>query len=257
MSQIIIHQEVENKNPKLQESEDNNSQNISKIEEEIGDPTIPDQIKYSDDEQLNNFILYDEDLNSLQSSLLKEGFSVSTITKMLVDVAKTKIEKQTFDKDFEENKKRLLERIDLWGLKEKSEIPADGNCLFYSVSDQLFNSIEHHTYIRNKCVGWLRANKNWKIPNGAILSDFSDTDDWTAYCDHLSKNGIWGNHLTLIAIAESFGSRIRIISSVKDTQYYTEIDPTNVNTDKVILLAHYAEYHYISITWITPKIYKN
>lgn len=39
-------------------------------------------------------------------------------------------------------KERLKERIALFQLREKREIPGDGNCQFYALSDQLYDSID-------------------------------------------------------------------------------------------------------------------
>lgn len=71
------------------------------------------------------------------------------------------------------------------------------------------------------------------------MGDFVHDKSWDAYCDEMARDGIWGDHLTLVAIAEVFGARIRIVSSVEGDNYMTEIDPTVIKTQKMILISHY------------------
>ncbi len=78
------------------------------------------------------------------------------------------------------------------------------------------------------------------------MGDFVHDKSWSAYCDEMSRDGIWGDHLTLVAIAEVFGARIRIVSSVEGDNYITEIDPTVLKTQKMILISHYVSC-YLSI----------
>lgn len=88
--------------------------------------------------------------------------------------------------------------------------------------------------------------KDWKLSNGAVLWNFAYDEPWDSFCDELSRHGIWGNHLTLVAAAEVFKCHIQIISSVEGDNFITEISPTCPPT-KRLLLSHYAEYHYGSL----------
>jgi len=101
--------------------------------------------------------------------------------------------------------------------------------------------------VRKAAIDWLRKNKNWILPNGAVLSEFAYDQDWEEFCEDLSKNGIWGNHLTLVAVSEHFGTKIRVISSVASDSFIIQIDPQVQKTSQTIFLSHYAEYHYGSI----------
>jgi hypothetical protein len=64
--------------------------------------------------------------------------------------------------------------------------------------------------------------------------------------------GTWGDHITLVAIAEIFGVAIRIISSVPGDEFFTEIDPMENKEQrgraKTVFLSHWWEYHYCSLT---------
>eukprot|EP01120_Amphizonella_sp_Union-15-10_P002403 TRINITY_DN12600_c0_g1_i1.p1 TRINITY_DN12600_c0_g1~~TRINITY_DN12600_c0_g1_i1.p1 ORF type:complete len:150 (+),score=35.78 TRINITY_DN12600_c0_g1_i1:3-452(+) len=134
------------------------------------------------------------------------------------------------------------------GLREKRPIPGDGNCQMSSISDQIYGDIQHAKYVREKAVSWLRKNPNWLLPNGAQMKDFVHDKTWEEYCNEISKDGIWGDHLTLVAIAEVFGANIQVISSVSGDNYTTQITPRiTLIQNKTLLLSHYAEFHYGSL----------
>eukprot|EP01125_Pyxidicula_operculata_P007422 TRINITY_DN2522_c0_g1_i2.p1 TRINITY_DN2522_c0_g1~~TRINITY_DN2522_c0_g1_i2.p1 ORF type:complete len:423 (-),score=80.83 TRINITY_DN2522_c0_g1_i2:73-1341(-) len=204
--------------------------------------------KYTDEQDLNDFIMFDEELNVLQNQLMQDGFEPQTVIQMMLELGKAKKEKQVQDQRHEENRKRLHERLKSCKLREKTPIPADGNCQFSSISDQLYGTIEFSTKVRLEAMNWLRKNKDWILPNnGSKLSEYAYDQTWDQFCDELSRNGIWGNHLTLVAMAEVYGSPIKIISSVASDDYIIQINPTQIKSSRVFLLSHYAEFHYSSL----------
>ncbi|EGC37578.1 hypothetical protein DICPUDRAFT_76812 [Dictyostelium purpureum] len=142
---------------------------------------------------------------------------------------------------------RLNERIELYQLMPKKEIPGDGNCQMHALSDQIFGDLEHSVIIRNNIVDWLKQNKGFYLPNGETLSDFVTTNSWEEYCDSMSKNGTWGDHLTLVAAAEIYKINISIVSSVESqSSSFIEITPS-IKCENGILLSHFAEFHYGSL----------
>jgi len=152
----------------------------------------------------------------------------------------------------EVHRKRLEERLQLFGMKERS-VKGDGNCQFYALSDQLYGTQSKAAAMRKAVVTWLRPRGDWNPTKsaGAELKNFA-TRPWNEYCDDMAKDGTWGDHLTLVAIAEIFGVAIRIISSVPGDEFFTEIDPME-NKDqrgraKTVFLSHWWEYHYCSLT---------
>lgn len=52
-------------------------------------------------------------------------------------------------------------------------IAGDGNCQFAAISDQLFDNVNYADYVREEAVKWLRQNKDWELPNGAVLWHFA------------------------------------------------------------------------------------
>ena len=152
----------------------------------------------------------------------------------------------------EEGKKRLKQRLELYKLREKCEVPADGNCQFLAISNQLCDSFELAPKLRRDAVSWLREHSDWDTGNDATLVDFVGTD-WQSYCDTMARSGIWGDHLTLIALSEILGAKISVLSSVEGDQYITEIVPKVITQKRVLLLSHFAEFHYGSLAYITDQ----
>jgi len=151
-----------------------------------------------------------------------------------------------------ESEKRLKTRMENYQLETKRIIPGDGNCQFSSISDQITDSIKHAPFIRRLIVHWLTVHADTVLENGAKLSEFSYDKEWKVYLNEMSKNGIWGDHLTLIAAAEIFNVSIVIISSVaNDDNYLLEINPTiqhkGIPPVGKLMLSHLTEFHYGSI----------
>jgi membrane-bound lytic murein transglycosylase B len=67
---------------------------------------------------------FDPDLNKLQASLLREGFSPTTVKQMIVEVSRGKKTQQQDAEKIRVQKERLHERLAKYQLKEKSVIPA-------------------------------------------------------------------------------------------------------------------------------------
>jgi len=144
-------------------------------------------------------------------------------------------------------KNRLNSRMTLYGVKAHREIPGDGNCQMYSLSDQLCGNLNHAKYIRRALVSWLKTNSEISLSNGCTLKDFVHDQSWENYCQKMLKDGEWGDHLTLIAAAEVFQTVIIIISSIPGDNYVIEIIPTFTAPQRTIMLSHFAEFHYGSV----------
>jgi len=187
----------------------------------------------------------------LTNSVIQSAMSKSTMDfltdKLSISVNLGYILKPVENPRIDNAKTRLKGRLALYSMKERREIPGDGNCQMLSIADQLFRDLSRHTQIRANIVSWLRENKNLKLPNDCKLCDFVYDGTWEGYCDSMSRSGTWGDHLTLISAAELYGSKVVIISSVEGDNFITEINPMVIKNNNVIMLCHYAEFHYGSI----------
>ncbi|KAJ7981029.1 OTU domain-containing protein [Quillaja saponaria] len=132
---------------------------------------------------------------------------------------------------------RLLDRLQLYELVE-SKVQGDGNCQFRALSDQIYQTSEHHKFVREQVVHQLKSHPD--IYEGYVPMAYDD------YLEKMSKNGEWGDHVTLQAAADSYGVKIFVITSFKDT-CYIEILPSAERSERVICLSFWAEVHYNSI----------
>ncbi|XP_042475937.1 OVARIAN TUMOR DOMAIN-containing deubiquitinating enzyme 12-like [Macadamia integrifolia] len=132
---------------------------------------------------------------------------------------------------------RLLDRLQLYDLVEL-KVQGDGNCQFRALSDQFYRTTEHHKFVRQQIVDQLKSHPD--IYEGYVPMAYSD------YLKKMSKSGEWGDHVTLQAAADSYGIKIFVITSFKDT-CYIEILPNIQKSKRVIFLSFWAEVHYNSI----------
>jgi hypothetical protein len=160
-------------------------------------------------------------------------------------------------KDDNTDATRMTNRLQRFGLMEKPVAP-DGNCQMRALADQLFDNPDQYREVRSKIVDWLRSNEKFPIDDeGSVcLGDFLDLSQfptWGSYCDYMSQNGAWGDHMTLIAAAEAFKVKIWVLSSVDapdnddNPQFITTISPKKDTPTKTVRLAHWHEMHFNSL----------
>uniref|UniRef100_A0A1D1Y089 ubiquitinyl hydrolase 1 n=1 Tax=Anthurium amnicola TaxID=1678845 RepID=A0A1D1Y089_9ARAE len=132
---------------------------------------------------------------------------------------------------------RLLERLQLYELVER-KVQGDGNCQFRALSDQFYRTSEHHKFVRQQITNQLKSCP--EIYEGYVPMAYDE------YLNKMSSTGEWGDHVTLQAAADSYGVKIFVITSFKDT-CYIEIQPCELKSKRVIFLSFWAEVHYNSI----------
>ncbi|XP_049849431.1 OTU domain-containing protein DDB_G0284757-like [Schistocerca gregaria] len=187
----------------------------------------------------------------LRSMYKSRTLTNSSLEKSIYTEVSPFSEQQRSDKENKwmlETKQRMRERLALYSMRERKEVPQDGNCQMNSLSDQLYGTFEYAGYIRGQIVAWLRKNAEMELENGAKLLDFcADPTGWESYCNSMEKSGTWGDHLTLVAAAEVFSAVIVIISSSKDSCECLHIISPQKKPKKLIQLCHYEEFHYGTI----------
>ncbi len=89
------------------------------------------------------------------------------------------------------------------------------------------------------------------------MGQFVIGGDWLKYLGTLKKDGAWGDHIAVMALARHC-HMTRIVSSAAGTDdcFDIIIEPHNQATfhDMPLLLGHYAENHYESLDIITNGI---
>lgn len=132
---------------------------------------------------------------------------------------------------------RLMDRLEVYDLVEL-KVSGDGNCQFRSLSDQIYRSTEHHKFVREQVVKQLKSHR--ELYEGYVPMVYDE------YLKKMSKAGEWGDHVTLQAAADSYGVKMFVITSFKDT-CYIEILPQSQKSNRIIILSFWAEVHYNSI----------
>ena len=84
-------------------------------------------------------------------------------------------------------------------------VPSDGNCLFSSISDQVYGTEKHNLIIREKCMDFIEANS-------VYYSQFIEGGEtqMPAYIKRKRKSGIWGDNLEIEALSEIYKRPIEI-----------------------------------------------
>ncbi|KAF3441866.1 hypothetical protein FNV43_RR15781 [Rhamnella rubrinervis] len=131
----------------------------------------------------------------------------------------------------------LLDRLQLHDFVER-KVQGDGNCQFRALSDQLYQTPDHHELVRGEVVKQLKSHP--EIYEGYVPMAYDD------YLEKMSMSGEWGDHVTLQAAADKYGVKIFVITSFEDT-YCIEILPNVKTPQGVICLSFWAEVHYNSI----------
>ena len=140
-----------------------------------------------------------------------------------------------------DNELQLDRNIESAGLTyEEPRTPGDGNCMFHALAAQLriAKGINiTHTELRARVVTYLAENIN--TPDGSQMEDWIENRNWDEYLDHMRRDGVWGDEITLIAVANMFTVEITIISSLpgNSVRILTPAggDPRNMPT---LLLGH-------------------
>ncbi|CAH1442008.1 unnamed protein product [Lactuca virosa] len=190
----------------------------------------PGNRSYDGDEYSYNLEITDEsELDGEVGKRLTEIVPVPHIPKVNGDIPS--VDEATSDHQ------RLLDRLQLYNLVE-SKVQGDGNCQFRALSDQFYRSPEHHKFVRRQVVNQLKSHP--EMYEGYVPMAYSD------YLKRISKSGEWGDHVTLQAAADSYGVKIFVLTSFKDT-CSIEILPKVQNSKRVIFLSFWAEVHYNSI----------
>jgi len=129
------------------------------------------------------------------------------------------------------------------------DVKGDGNCLFRSISDQIYGTEEFHEIIREKCMDYLLIEREF-------FEQFIEggKEEFENYIIMKRKNGVWGDDIELQAISEIYKRPIEIYSnSIKPLKTFHENQKSFSrceNEDEIILpirLSYHGKNHYNSI----------
>jgi hypothetical protein len=119
---------------------------------------------------------------------------------------------------------------------EEYDIDGDGNCLFRAISHQLYGSDRSHLQLRSQAVDYIQRNAD----------DFTPflEEPISKYVARMSKSGVYGGNLELVALSKLLNLNIVI--------YQSQSDPLVIqspqSSDKTIYIIYYSYEHYSSTT---------
>jgi hypothetical protein len=124
------------------------------------------------------------------------------------------VEEEKKDKKAEERKKDRAEedkfRFNLIKMQYVLHLmKRDGNCLFSSISDQVYGTDKHNDIIRQKCMDYIEKNK-------LFYSQFIEGGEtqMMAYIQRKRKRGIWADNLEIQALSEIYNRPIEIYINI-------------------------------------------
>ena len=116
-------------------------------------------------------------------------------------------------------------------------VPSDGNCLFSSISDQVYGTDKHNSIIREKCMDYIEKN-------AIFYSQYIEGGEkqMPAYIERKRKGGIWADNLEIEALGEIYQRSIEI--------YINPDKPILIGPDRKkfpIRISYHGNKHYNSI----------
>lgn len=125
-----------------------------------------------------------------------------------------------------------------------NEMIADGNCLFRSLSDQLYNDRgNRHDVVRQEVCNYLDENED-EFSVFLIFEDEEDVQEFDKYVGKMREDGEWGGNVELVAAARLYSRSFTIFSP--SGAFSIESGNEEESGDN-IMLSYHDNGHYNSI----------
>jgi OTU-like cysteine protease/SEC-C motif len=107
----------------------------------------------------------------------------------------------------------LRRTIESDGYKTVIEMAADGNCLFRSLSDQLYHDYGNgHEHVREEVCDFLEAHRDDFCAFLLLEEDEEDVTDFDDYVREMRGYGTWGGNVELVVASRLYDRNITIFS---------------------------------------------
>eukprot|EP01083_Nonionella_stella_P296960 1008646_1 len=147
------------------------------------------------------------------------------------------IPESEIEKEIKAEKERFVSQIESKGFKMK-EMASDGNCLFRSVADQVYNDVDLHPKIREACCDYMDRNRSF-------FEQFEP--DFDQYLSNKRADG-WGDHVDIIAICEMYNRPVAIMEVDQESDHLSHGHEVNeLHNLPIIRLSRHRQSHYNSV----------
>eukprot|EP00466_Bigelowiella_natans_P012249 jgi/Bigna1/86001/estExt_fgenesh1_pg.C_70228 len=131
-----------------------------------------------------------------------------------------------------------LKRVKGWSIRPMA---GDGNCLFRSISYQIYGDAKHHSLLREKCMDYVEAERNF-------FSNYIDGDA-KVYIQRMRRDGEWGDNVEIQALSEIYSRRVEIYAySAEPMKTYQR----HLGGSNPIRISYHCGSHYNTIEY--PEI---
>jgi len=132
-------------------------------------------------------------------------------------------------------KRLLAERLECLQM-DMREMDDDGNCQFRALSYELFGTQDRHKEVRQL------ATRHMEKSPDLYQVFFEEEHEFKTYLEGMTKNGVWGDELTLRAVADAIGVKIHVVTS-QDENWYLQYEPASPSM-RELYLAYISPIHY-------------
>jgi OTU domain-containing protein 3 len=128
------------------------------------------------------------------------------------------------------------------------EMTSDGNCLFRSISDQLYDDAgSNHFTVRSEICNHLAQNKSEFQSFLLLNEDDEDVMNIDDYVDHMRESTTWGSDIEIVAASRVYNRGIKVFSHVYAggvLRFGSRVDDSD---DNDFLLSYHGNDHYNSV----------
>ena len=123
------------------------------------------------------------------------------------------------------------------------EVGGDGNCLFRSVSEQVEGNEHNFQEYREKCVNYMKENKDDFAPF------IEDDEPFDKYVERMSQNSEWGGNLEIYALSKVLEANFYIYMLDQPMYIVKNFEKPKKN----IMLTYHEGKHYNSLRKLEEK----
>ena len=176
-----------------------------------------------------------EESTTTKTSTIKNNENINHINNPYKK-EKTEKEKPKKKSDIEKLEEQFKKKLQIYN-RILHIVPSDGNCLFSSISDQVYGTDKHNSIIREKCMDYIQKNS-------VFYSQYIEGGEkqMSAYIERKRKGGIWADNLEIEALGEIYQRSIEI--------YINPDKPILIGPDRKrfpIRISYHGNKHYNSI----------